>query len=988
MAAQNPWFDRFVLLIIGCNAVTMALNNPRNDPESTQVKVLDALGLTWTIIFAVEMVIKWVAYGLALHEGSYLRDPWNCLDGFIVMVSLLSLGLADLELSFLGVFRALRALRPLRVINRNRGLKMVVRTLLASVKGIINVGLICAINYIIFGILGVQLFGGKFQSCNDPDVNYKGECNGTFFDETALTIFDTPNGTTYTTGAYLNREWGTEPRHFDNIGNSILSLFELSSGEWWGPILYRAMDACSEDIGPQRDCNVVAGLFFVGFFAITGFFLINLFVGVVIHNFKQVKEQMDGSSFMTPEQKLWVAAQQLMLNFRPSVAMLPVKGNKLSELFSKICERPAFDATVGAMIMANIVIIAMDHHGQSQTWTDVLNIFDYYFVGFFIIEAIFKLIAYHLRYFRSGWNQFDFFLVVISIIGVVLGLLGQSVGINVGILRVFRIFRILRILRLVRQAKKIRILLETLWYSLPSMANISLFILLVDFIYGVLGVDMFARLTIPDNAEVLDNRLANFQSIDRAFMLLFRYQTIEEWNGAMHDCMIEPPYCDKGQSGACGTPWAPLYFTTFLILTAFVITNLLIAIILDNFDVTMKLDNSSLKMNDLNRFVDIWSELDDDASMTIRTDQFALLLAKLQTPLGVSRVQSRTELLNTTAKYRIPEHGGYVHFVETLIPLARTAKVNDPDAKPEDRLELSDREVREHETLWRLSYPNLAELPVLRYREHTVTVDQYYCSTYIAGAYRAKVAKRLSNKLRYQKLDTIARYCKEHKIEFETVPYLRRFMDQYTREQQELNDHLANLAKRKKQSDPVEPDYKTMSLVGDFMGERQTMQFGSNVTRLPTLLKRALAAQAETRRMRLVMVMSRQDTQSPVHVEGTVSPTMFVQSRTSPEHTSSPSGIPMTFDDVGEDEPAASADLQPSRDRGTRPRYPSAIMQRERDEEERRERIIPLKISKNRKRLDQMEMPPMDHMVPEGDAVPAGMAQVHRALDAERDARP
>ncbi len=121
-----------------------------------------------------------LAKGLIVGKDTYFRDSWNILDGVLVVVSLISIAFEFyLQMANTGeepprifgiirVLRLLRALRPLRVINRAPGLKVVVQTLIGSLKPIGTVLLICGLFFIIFGILGVQLFSGKFHRCEGP----------------------------------------------------------------------------------------------------------------------------------------------------------------------------------------------------------------------------------------------------------------------------------------------------------------------------------------------------------------------------------------------------------------------------------------------------------------------------------------------------------------------------------------------------------------------------------------------------------------------------------------------------------------------------------------------------------------------------------------------------------------------------------------------------------------------------------------------------
>lgn len=117
--------------------------------------------------------------GFVKGNDTYLRDPWNVLDFTIVSFSVLNWILdsfSSISVSFLRGFRALRALRPLRMVSKNEGMKIVVNSLLTSIPNLFNVMLISLLFYLVFGILGVQLFKGAMGSCNDTSIDYKWNC--------------------------------------------------------------------------------------------------------------------------------------------------------------------------------------------------------------------------------------------------------------------------------------------------------------------------------------------------------------------------------------------------------------------------------------------------------------------------------------------------------------------------------------------------------------------------------------------------------------------------------------------------------------------------------------------------------------------------------------------------------------------------------------------------------------------------------------------
>ena len=115
----------------------------------------------FTIAFFIEMVIKIVAIGLIMDDGSYLRDNWNRLDFFIVWASMVELALSDLPID-IKIFRMLRVLRPLRFISHNVAMRLIVGALIESVGSIMNVLSVVLVMFLIFAIVGFSFFAGGF----------------------------------------------------------------------------------------------------------------------------------------------------------------------------------------------------------------------------------------------------------------------------------------------------------------------------------------------------------------------------------------------------------------------------------------------------------------------------------------------------------------------------------------------------------------------------------------------------------------------------------------------------------------------------------------------------------------------------------------------------------------------------------------------------------------------------------------------------------
>lgn len=117
---KKPAFDYFILTLIIISSVLLALDNPLNDPDGILTMFLFYSDIFFTLIFAIEALMKIVAFGFVANgKNSYLRNAWNAIDFGIVLLSLVSMFITNNKLKIVKILRLLRVLRPLRVISRN-----------------------------------------------------------------------------------------------------------------------------------------------------------------------------------------------------------------------------------------------------------------------------------------------------------------------------------------------------------------------------------------------------------------------------------------------------------------------------------------------------------------------------------------------------------------------------------------------------------------------------------------------------------------------------------------------------------------------------------------------------------------------------------------------------------------------------------------------------------------------------------------------------
>eukprot|EP01065_Artemidia_motanka_P026535 TRINITY_DN3159_c1_g1_i1.p1 TRINITY_DN3159_c1_g1~~TRINITY_DN3159_c1_g1_i1.p1 ORF type:complete len:2044 (+),score=574.83 TRINITY_DN3159_c1_g1_i1:49-6180(+) len=594
---EHPVLEGTVLVAICASTVTLAVDDPLTPPDHFQAQFLRTCDVVLTCVFWGELLLKSAAYGFFGPVTTYLRrDAWNRLDCFIVVVSTMALTVPGL--SSLSVFKVLRTLRPLRFIHRVQGMKTAVQGLLRSLPAMANIVAISSLILLIFSILGMQLFAGTSYRCSrvswgdvteEPMRGLRSEC------------LKVPG----------NR-WEASRSNFDHLGKAALALFEVASLEGWVALMHTSVDGVSYTQGPMYEHSPVRAYYFVLFIIIGSFFMVNMFIGVLIDAYTTEKESAGGMGmFLTNHQKEWIRAHKNLRSF-----LSPKGPAKPKDEFPHwrrwlhgVVTHSNFDNVITVCIILNIVVMAMEHHGASYEFEQVMEDVNFGFVSIFAIEAVLKILALGRKeYFGDPWNRFDLIIVVLSatplLIQLGFALAGGSTAAgNASLASQFRMLRLARLLRMVKQAAGVRALLRTLFYALPSFSNIAGLILLVFFVFAVMGLNLFGKV---DGSEEM-NHYANFRNILNAFLLLIRLSTGEGWQAIMGDCMAQEPYCDPRLDGCVDVWVGAAFFTTFTMVCMYVLLNLFVAVILDGSS------EASLDFQpedwDMDRVEEVWSQM-------------------------------------------------------------------------------------------------------------------------------------------------------------------------------------------------------------------------------------------------------------------------------------------------------------------------------------------------------------------------------------------
>ncbi|KAG5262710.1 hypothetical protein AALO_G00278010 [Alosa alosa] len=621
--------------------------------------ILEYADKVFTYIFIVEMLLKWVAYGFK----TYFTNAWCWLDFLIVDVSLISLTanlLGYAELGPIKSLRTLRALRPLRALSRFEGMRVVVNALVGAIPSIFNVLLVCLIFWLIFSIMGVNLFAGKFYKC----IN-------TTTDE--MFPIDVVNNHSDCIALMHTNEvrWVNVKVNYDNVGLGYLSLLQVATFKGWMDIMYAAVDSREPEEQPSYEINLYMYLYFVIFIIFGSFFTLNLFIGVIIDNFNQQKSKFGGAVFMTEEQKKYHEAMKKLGSKKP-VKPIPRPSNMILGAIYDITSQQFFDIFIMILICLNMVTMMVETDDQSAEKEDVLYKINLAFIIVFSGECLLKLFALRHYFFTIGWNVFDFVVVILSIAGLALSDIIEKYFVSPTLFRVIRLARIGRVLRLIRGAKGIRTLLFALMMSLPALFNIGLLLFLIIFIFSIFGMSNFAY--VKKQAGIDD--MFSFETFGSSLVCLFEITTSAGWDGLLLPILNSgPPDCDPDVEnpgsdvrGNCGNPgMGIMFFCSYIIMSFLVVVNMYIAIILENFNTAQEESGDALCEDDFEMFYETWEKFDPEATQFIPYERISEFCHTLLPPFRIPK-PNRLRLIAMDLPICI---GDKIHCLDILLALTQ-----------------------------------------------------------------------------------------------------------------------------------------------------------------------------------------------------------------------------------------------------------------------------------------------------------------------------
>lgn len=216
-------------------------------------------------------------------------------------------------------------------------------------------------------------------------------------------------------------------------------------------------------------------------------------------------------------------------------------------ILTRLLEKPFSSQFIMAVILFNAVILGLETSDNIMAnWGGVIHTLDTICLSIFVIELAAKLIAQGPRFFRDGWNLFDFAIVGISL---------SPIGAGFSVLRALRILRLLRVVSVVPSLRRV---VEAFIMALPGMGSVLLLTGIIFYIGAVIATKLYGD-TFPQWFGTLGGSLYS----------LFQVMTLESWSmGVVRPVMEVHP-----------SAWA--FFIPFILITAFAVMNLVVGLIVN-----------------------------------------------------------------------------------------------------------------------------------------------------------------------------------------------------------------------------------------------------------------------------------------------------------------------------------------------------------------------------------------------------------------------
>ncbi|VDM59301.1 unnamed protein product [Angiostrongylus costaricensis] len=745
----------------------------------------------YVVAMTFELVMKVIANGLFFTPKAVVKDVGDIMTFFIYFTSVIYLLWmpSHVEInSWAQLLMIMRAMRPLRIYTLVPHIRRVVVELCRGFKEILLVTILLIVLMFVFASFGVQIVGGKLAACNDPKITSRENCTGIFEQKLFVTRMEVygKNDDKLHPKILVPRVW-TNPRNFnfDHIGNAMLALFETLSYKGWNVI----RDILYLRQGPWA-------VLFIHIYVFIGCMIgLTLFVGVVVANYTENR----GTALLTVDQRRWHDLKARLKMAQPlHVPPKPPESSKLRSYLYDLTLSKAFKQSFAILVVVNsftlVVPWNVEEEKQRRNVLFGLTVLSAFCNILFTVEIILKSVAFTVRgFWQSRRNRGDFMITVLGLLWIVFHFLFQVPAYFVGGINEWKrltytfgyMVVILRFFTIAGRKSTLKMLMLTVLMSMVrSLFIIAAMFLLVLF-YAYTGVILFGMVKYGQAV----GKHVNFRNGREALVVLFRSVTGEDWNDIMHDCMRSPPFCYWAEGlnyweTDCGNYFgAIVYFCSFYLIITYIVLNLLVAIIMENFSLFYSSEEDALlSYADIRNFQQVWNYVDADQKRSIPTRRVKFLLRLLRGRLEVDPNKDRLLFKHMCYEMERLHNGEDVSFHDVLNMLSYRSVDIRKSLQLEELLQREELEYLIEEEVAKQTIRAWFEMCLRRIKQKETTVGVFLVGTLVI-VWSVSLAILGGSKKKQRRRNSIP----------ELVGEARKFMLEKTAESKNIKDRRGTL---------------------------------------------------------------------------------------------------------------------------------------------------------------------------------------------------
>lgn len=576
------FFGSFFYLVLSTLCVLLgfiSLFFERRHLSPRRERALKAINIVYSVVFCVEMVLKWVAYGLfspgvdrhdSDDEGSsgrtipaYFREPLNWIDFVANGTSLAGIGYAPLRVG--------RVIRTVRLCTTQERPNKTFLTLVSSLRYVAKTAPLIFFLYVAFAVAGMQIFAGGLHRCNDPAVTQEAHCYGRF-----NVSVDTYTGTVL---EERERVWERVAFHYDAFGPALLSVFALTTANHYGHFMDEAMAIVGNGSSMSYNHAGYYVLFFILALLIIRYYALRGVAAVLAAKLRRSTMASMGTALLTLQQTRFVVSRQsivYMLHLDCCLSPLPFT-------VSHWCHRvltawpinksdPAFYAALNVVLLIVCGFVAATHAYEPPWQEKMLLAVECVGVAACGIELVLNLAAYGAAHFSKVPRLLDVVLFVLLVIGVSSPTL--------------RFFRVTVLVKLIKTSNMGMHLLPAVRHAKLLVSALAVY-LIVLLTFAVVATLLFGDVA-PNGRYLTEKR--NFSTVIGSLLVLLDCSTLDQWHLVMYACFEGTP-CRSDPSATCGhTHAAVAFFVTFVVVVNLMVVQLVFAAMVNAFTVPLYVD--------------------------------------------------------------------------------------------------------------------------------------------------------------------------------------------------------------------------------------------------------------------------------------------------------------------------------------------------------------------------------------------------------------